>query len=217
MAVDQERLSTPVEPTDIFFPINRTGWFNDAFVLTILSLAFFRKKFYTDDFNLIKEFVPCVCLSFFTCGTLEAAGAAGAAGAVGAGAASTAAVAIAATTSITQSQPDTSDGEFQSKTTKGKKRKASKRKSVTEKKTADVDVVVARKKALNLKKRALALVTHLATSNATATDRAIDKILSEGGNASTKWKRWKALLKNVTDDQRELLDQAREKRFSEMK
>ena len=60
MAVDQESLSTPVEPTDIFFPIIRTGWFNDTFVLTILSLAFFQKKIYTDDFNLIKEFVPCL-------------------------------------------------------------------------------------------------------------------------------------------------------------
>ena len=55
----QESISTPIEPNDIF-PVIRTGWFNYAFVLTILALAFFRKKFYTDHFNLIKEFVPCL-------------------------------------------------------------------------------------------------------------------------------------------------------------
>jgi len=34
------------------------GWFHYAFALTFLSLAFFRKRFDTDDFNLIKDIVP---------------------------------------------------------------------------------------------------------------------------------------------------------------
>ena len=65
MAVDQhsrelqESLSTPVESTDIF-PVIRTCWYHYAFALAVLSLAFFRKKFNTDDFNLIKDIVPCL-------------------------------------------------------------------------------------------------------------------------------------------------------------
>ena len=43
-------------PTDIS-PLIRTGWFHYAFALTFLSLAFFQKRFDTNDFNLIKDIV----------------------------------------------------------------------------------------------------------------------------------------------------------------
>ena len=56
---------------------------------------------------------------------------------------------------------------------------------------------------------ALALVTDLTTSNATATERAIEKIFAEGDKPSTKRMRWKVFLENVQDPQRELLVQAR--------
>jgi hypothetical protein len=64
-AIDQhsrevhESQATPVKPTDSI-PIIRTGWFHYAFALAFLSLAFFRKKFDTDDFDLIKDIVPCL-------------------------------------------------------------------------------------------------------------------------------------------------------------
>jgi hypothetical protein len=66
---------------------------------------------------------------------------------------------------------------------------------------------------------AQALITDLTASNATAKERAIKEIFSEGEGVkqSAKSKRWRAFLKSVTADQRALLDRARAKSKSDVR